>query len=422
MAGQATLLQVLWTFWLLAGLSLLPRPLPFFLVPAFFVSMACSPWQADHVTWRAFLMMWLAVHIVFAAAAIRASRSQAPVLGASAVGLLWIGFQGGGSYGWYAAHGLLAVLAAALLILIGTGMMLLFSEHRIVIRQQAEENQTLASTDQPTPGDAEPAIVPGFDSAAPPEPAQPEPAQPEPTEPDPVEVFAERLTVYVLRTPAEPVRFMVGRDVTRLPGKVLDNLGGGPAVADHAEDTGFKERLTDAAAGYLAEHAGDPASAAATRFWVTRDAYPEVAVADACDRLADALKSMLAAPIGKAAAEIRLPAVATPALAGIAADFILEPVTRPLAQAAQAWEIIGVAVGIGTGLHPLAFSCAKMLAHSAFDQALEKAVTTAFDDLAAKPLEPPKPGEDIADWGFDLFRDEPDDIEHPGMRGPGSWF
>jgi hypothetical protein len=197
MAGQATLLQVLWTFWLLAGLSLLPRPLPFFLVPAFFVSMACCPWQADHVTWRAFLMMWLTVHIVFAAAAIRASRHQALVLAASAVGLLWIGFQGGGSYGWYAAHGLLAVLAAALLILIGTGMMLLFSEHRIVIRRQAEESRTLARTDQPAPeSDAEPTIVPGFDSApppeaAPPEPAQPEPAQPEPAQPEPDEDIAD---------------------------------------------------------------------------------------------------------------------------------------------------------------------------------------------------------------------------------------
>jgi len=388
MAGHATLLQVLWTLWLLAGLSLLPRPLPFFLVPSFFVSMACCPWQADHVTWRAFLMMWLAVHIVFAAVAIRASRRQSLAVAASAVGLLWIGFQGGGSYGWYAAHGLLAVLAAALLVLICAGMMLLFSEHRIVTRQQAEERRPLAPESTP-----EPAVVPGFDVAAPPEPR---------------EVLAERLTVYVVRTDAEPVRFMVGRDVTRLPDEVLDNLGGGRAVTDHAEDTGFKERLTDAAADYVTERAGDPAFAAATRFWVTRDAYREVAVADACDRLADALKSVVSFPVGEAAAEIRLPAVATPALTGIAADFVLEPVMGPLARAARVCEVIAVAAGIATGLHPLAFGGARMLGHSTLDQVLEKAVTTAFDDLAAKPLEIPKPGEDIADWGFDLFRDETD--------------
>jgi len=139
--------------------------------------MACCPWQADHVTWRAFLMMWLAVHIVFAAAAIRANRPQSLAVVASALGLLWIGFQGGGSYGWYAAHGLLAVLAAVLLVLICAGMMLLFSEHRIVIRRQAEERRTPARADHPAPGSAaEPAIVPGFD------PPQPQEAVAEPLE------------------------------------------------------------------------------------------------------------------------------------------------------------------------------------------------------------------------------------------------
>jgi hypothetical protein len=390
MAGQATLLQVLWTLWLLAGLSLLPRPLPFFLVPSLFVSMACCPWQADHVTWRAFLMMWLAVHIVFAAAAIRASRSQSLAVAASALGLLWIGFQGGGSYGWYAAHGMLAVLAAVLLVLICAGMMLLFSEHRIVIRQRAEERRVPARADHPAPESvAEPAIVPGFDP------------------PQPREVLAERLTVYAVRTEAELVRFMVGRDVTGLPDDVLDDLGGGPAVIDHARDAGFKERLTDAAVGYLTERASDPAFAAATRFWVTRDAYPEVAIAEACDRLADAMKSVLSLPIGQAAAEIRLPAVATPVLAGTAADFILEPVTRPLAGAAPVCEVTGMAVRLATGPHPLAFSGARMLGHSAFDQVLEKAVTAAFEDLAGEPPGSGKPGEDITDWGFDLFRDEP---------------
>jgi hypothetical protein len=431
MAGYATLLLVLWTFWLLAALSLLPEPLPRVMLSAFAISLAAFPlWHAQHGTWRAYLMLWLAAHVIFAATAVRVDRRQLIPAAASAIGLLWIGFQGGGIYSSYADRTLLAALIAALLVAITAGILLLVNEYRIVAGQRAEERR-LAAEEQEEP-ESEIAQEPTLEAGITPEPAgAPQSRQdsvpPRPAgqlTPEPSRVFAERVRVYVVSADgpsaaSDPIRFMIGRNVTRLPDQVLTDLGGVTAVTQHAEDAGFKERLTDAAGDYVADRAVDPAFTAATRYWITSDAYPLASVADASDRLAGALRYVVSYPIGKAAAEIRI--AATAGLAGISADFVLEPVTRPLAQAAQACEIIGVVVGVAAGLHPLAMSCAKMLGQGLLEDALEKAVTSAINDLAAGPLGHPAeredPGADVTDWDFDLFRDESDD-QRGALRRP----
>lgn len=290
------MLLFLWTLWLLAALSLLPKPLPLIMLASFAVSLAGFPlWHAHHGTWRAFLMLWLAVHVVFAATSIRVDRRQIVTAVASAVGLLWIGFQGGGSYSWYAEHAVLAAVVGGVLVGISAGMLLLVSEHRAVVRQR------VASAPEPA------ALAPSW-------------------------VFAEHVGVYVV--PAiDRSRFMVRRDV------------------GHAPDDG------------------------ATLYWITRDAYPEAEIADACGLLADALSDVVSFPIQRPAAEIRAPS----------ADWVLEPAERPLARAEQVCLIAGVVAGTATGLHPLELNYTKIPGHSALEQALEKAVTAAIHDMVAGP-------------------------------------
>jgi hypothetical protein len=179
------LLLFLWTLWLLAALSLLPKPLPLILLPSFAVILAGFPLlHAHHLTWRAFLMLWLAVDVVFAATSIRIARRQIVTAAASAVGLLWIGFQGGGTYSWYAERTLLAAVVATVLVGISAGMLLLVSEHRAVVRQRAA--------------------------------SAPEPEAPDPTALAPSWVFAEHVVLYVVPA-TDGSRFMVRRDVGHAP-------------------------------------------------------------------------------------------------------------------------------------------------------------------------------------------------------------
>jgi hypothetical protein len=361
------LLLFLWTLGLLAALSLLPKPLPVILLSAFVVSLAGFPlWHAQHVTWRAFLMMWLAVHVVFAATSIRISRRQIVTAAASALGFLWIGFQGGGTYSWYAQRTLLAAVAGAVLVAISAGMMLLASEHRAVVRRR--DGVVSTAEPEPEPADAA-AIVPGLGESG---------------EAESSEVFAERIGLYVVpATAADAFRFMVRRDIARLPDHVLDVLGGVAAI----DPDGSRDRLIDAAAGYLAGRDGDPAFGATARYWVTRDTYTEVE--EASDQVAGALPSVVSFPIEVSAGEIG----------------ILEPVTGALAEAAQVCLITGVVGGAADGLRPLALRYATMQGHSAVEQVLDKAVAVAVHDMLADAV----PGTDTNDWTSDLFGDEPSD-------------
>ena len=179
----------------------------------------------------------------------------------------------------------------------------------------------------------------------------PEPEAPPQDAPAPSWVFAEQIGLYVVAPAADALRFMVRRDVDHVP----DELSG----------------------------------VAATRYWVTRDAYPDAEVA--CKLLAGSLRYVVSFPLEMDPAEIRIPSAEAP-------DFVLEPAERPLDQAEQLCLISGEVAGTATGLHPLELSYAKMPGHNAVERVLEKAVATAIHDMVAGPI----PGADV----LGLFRDE----------------
>jgi hypothetical protein len=88
---------------------------------------------------------------------------------------------------------------------------------------------------------------------------------------------------------------------------------------------------------------------------------------------------------------MRLPAPAASVTAGIGAELILEPVTRPLRQVAEICEVFGVVAGLVTGLHPLTMACTKMLAHDGLNRAIAEGIAEAAREVGVTGPEPTGP-------------------------------
>ena len=201
----------------------------------------------------------------------------------------------------------------------------------------------------------------------------------EPEQAAPGRLYAERLQFSITPAPVAPsaVVIVVERTVAALPPEALptdaprDPL---TIITRADQDPVSSSRLVEAASDYAASRWGDPAFAAVTARWITHDTFPETAAAQVCQRIADGLQTLVATPLQAAGTAIRLPAPAAEAGAEIGADLILQPVTRPLGQAARFCEIVAVVAGTVTGLHPLALAAAKMLAHDEFHQQLARVI------------------------------------------------
>jgi hypothetical protein len=224
--------------------------------------------------------------------------------------------------------------------------------------------------------------------------AEPEPAEPEPAGPEPAasgRLYVERIRFLMTRQDLAKPRFRieVERSVAELPAGQLGDLGDASAVADRAEhDRGFRDRLAEAAADYVAGQWGDPAFAAATDRWITPNAFPETAAAEICNRTGNRLNAIVAKPLDTLATDIRLPGYEAMATAGIGADLILQPAAEPLGQAAEFFEIVGVVIGVATGFQPLALAAAKLLAHDKFHDLVSRGIRAAASQVF-HGLQPP---------------------------------
>jgi uncharacterized protein YoxC len=211
-------------------------------------------------------------------------------------------------------------------------------------------------------------------------------------------LYAERLQFSMIRIQQESVsqsgrryRIQAERDVAELPVSQFGGPGDASALTERAgHDDGFRARLGEAASGYLAAKWADPAFAAVTERWVTKDTFPETAAAEVCNRLGHGLAAIAEKPLAKTGTELRLPGPEA------AAGIVLQPVTEAAGQATRFLEITGVVVGVATGLHPVALATAKMLVHDQFHdwvaRGLREAARTVFDGPAG-PAPAPGPGE-----------------------------
>ena len=201
--------------------------------------------------------------------------------------------------------------------------------------------------------------------------------------------------------------------MAELPPGQLGDLGDGLAAITRAEsDPGFRDRLAQAASDYAAARWDDPGFATITERWITRDTFPETTAAEVCDRIGTGVITLLAAPLEAIGSEIRLPGPAAATGAAPSADLILQPVTVPPVTVPPVTvppvtlppvtvppgpevpfcEMVGVAAGAVTGLHPLALAPAKMLAHDEAHQVLARGLSHAARAVFAEPRRPSSPG------------------------------
>ena len=182
-------------------------------------------------------------------------------------------------------------------------------------------------------------------------------------------IYAERLEFSFVRAgsgAAAEKRFRVAveRELVRYPVQYSN-----PEVVglQAQEDPDFRDRLLETAADYLAGKYGDPVvDRAASQVWVTSESFPETDLAGICSGISDGLTTLVERPLAAAGTQLHIPGPVDAAGAGIGAGLILEPVTGPLGNAARLCEIVGVGIGLLTGLHPLVLASAKLLARSRF--------------------------------------------------------
>lgn len=263
----------------------------------------------------------------------------------------------------------------------------------------------------------------------------------------PGRLYAERLQFSTVRLASDRgVRIVVERSAGQLSPEQFRGLGDASTIISRAEnDPGSPGRLGEAAADYFAAKLEDPAFAAVTDRWMTQNAFSETAAAEACKRIGNGLNAILTTPFEAIGTSIRLPEPVAATGAGVGADLVLQPVTRPLAEAARFLEITGVVVGVATGLHPLAIAAGKMLAHDEVHNALARGITEGVralltgpqpaaprvqptvvrDDPAQRPAARPASSaapdrllHSVQDPGR-APTDDPDERHGPSIKGPG---
>ena len=209
-------------------------------------------------------------------------------------------------------------------------------------------------------------------------------------------VYFERLEFSIARgTPAEAesrFRIAVERDLVPQPVRYSNP----EAVAQRAqEDSDFRERLAGTAADYFVGEYGDPVVAWASRqVWVTSQSFPETDLADVCGRVSEELATIVKWPLTEAGRGLDIPAPVDAAGAAIGVGLVLEPVTRPLGEAARLCEIVGVGIGLLTGCHPLALASAKMLARSMIHEQMAWGIVEAGKVVfRGEPLPRAEPGD-----------------------------
>jgi hypothetical protein len=213
-------------------------------------------------------------------------------------------------------------------------------------------------------------------------------------------IYAERLGFSVVRAgsgaAAEPrFRVAVERELIPYAGR-YSNLD--VVERQVRNDADFRDRLLETAADYLAGQYGDPVVArAAGQVWVTSQSFPETDLADVCGRISDGLTTLVERPLAAAGAQLRIPGPVDAAGAGIGAGLILEPVSGALGDATRLCEIVGVGIGLLTGLHPLVLASAKLLARGELHRQMARGLVEA---------------------GKSLFRGEPSSRAEPGDRSP----
>ena len=226
-----------------------------------------------------------------------------------------------------------------------------------------------------------------------------------------------RLTAYWLADSEPPGAAIEGRGQGLTVGRVLIRRGVArprnqadvdaiESLRAECQDPGVskerREQIAAAAADYAASRVEGQFGGT---WWRTSQSFPLSQAADLLDGSAEWLRGLVDRPLDDAASVAGAAGPFVPIGAGITANFVTAPLTRPLEGAARACEIAGIVIGLVTGAPPLVLACAKRLAYDEIGQVLsggfEQAITSigaardrtagAAPDAKVQAPEPPRP-------------------------------
>jgi hypothetical protein len=204
-----------------------------------------------------------------------------------------------------------------------------------------------------------------------------------------------RLTAYWLRDSEPPGPAIEGRGQGLAVGRVLIRRGvarsRGQADIDAIEslraeyqDPGVskerREQIAAAAADYAASWVDDQFG---VTWWQTSQSFPLSQAADLLDGSAEWLRGLVEHPLAGAASAAGAAGPAVRIGAGITANFVTAPLTRPLEDVARVCEIAGIVIGLVTGAHLLVLACAKRLARDEVGQVLSRGFEQAITSIGA---------------------------------------
>jgi hypothetical protein len=161
-----------------------------------------------------------------------------------------------------------------------------------------------------------------------------------------------------------------------------------PVTARRSPETGkLLDRFREAASDYLAERLMGSSPIAAQR-WSSASTFLPADVAGAITRFNDMLNERVADRLQELADTSSFPDLDASVVAGVGADMILQPITRPLTKAVETLELVGLAIGFTVGAPALIVVCAKGLLHQKVTDLAAKVVGEALSPTDTPTMSP----------------------------------
>ena len=121
--------------------------------------------------------------------------------------------------------------------------------------------------------------------------------------------------------------------------------------------------------------------------WKIGDGLSDKEIADLVASLPDSVKTLVQEQLDGLAQVAGVPAPVASLGADVTANLVLSPVLRPVENDLHTLEVVGIVVGLVTGLHPLAIICAKHLAHDELNSMLATAIKQAMSSPSTETLD-----------------------------------
>jgi hypothetical protein len=390
------LLLVLWTGWLLVALGLLDRGKGLLAV---FIPLAIVLAIKTDVTWRGYLMAWLPVHALVAPLLAKEEhRAKQVVLAVVSLGgLTWLWADGG----WRDARPIVTglVIAASVATLGGLCYGAWWLRNERHPRQPQPEPASVANSvpwreysAHIRPVSARPAPT-GLAPAISPKPIRAfDPAEAEATAE--YTVFANLSAdtngetasiwmrrVYLVQENAGGWHLMVEHDcfpllsVHDVRDRVESARDAGEALGNAFVDASigfFSAKITGVFSEAFDDRGNEPER------WFTQDPIGLGTLAGGISAADHDLHRAVGMPPEHVAGAFGMNGATQGMAAGIAGNMLLAPVDRQLAGMVRKVEIVGIAVGVAFGMHPLALACTKLFLRAQLNREIGNAMKGAL--------------------------------------------